>query len=84
VLAGLSTPVDWIAFEALPALPRVTTAALERLASLGDYEFNYISGENHGFEHSRWRDGTGIAAALTRSGGSGDIYARLGGAAAHG
>jgi FkbM family methyltransferase len=77
VLAGLSAPVDWIAFEALPTLPGVTTAALARLGTLGAYEFNFIPGEQNRFALADWTGAAGIEAALDRFGRSGDVYARL-------
>ena len=80
VLAGLSAPIDWIAFEALPALPGVTERAPEHLDMLGAYRFNFISGEKNRFDLDRWTDAAGIAALLASSGRSGDVYARLGGA----
>ncbi|TPE47568.1 FkbM family methyltransferase [Amaricoccus solimangrovi] len=77
VLAGLSHPVGWIAFETLPALPRVAAASLERISLLGRYEFNFISGETRGFALDAWTDAAGIAALLARAARSGDVYARL-------
>ncbi|PZQ47978.1 MAG: FkbM family methyltransferase [Rhodovulum sulfidophilum] len=80
VLAGLSTPVDWIAFEALPALPGVTAAALVRLEALGSYRFNFIPGEAERFALPDWTDAARIAAFVAAAGCAGDVYARLGGA----
>lgn len=79
VLAGLSQPVDWIAFEALPALPGVTEAALDRLRGLGAYRFNLVAGEDSRFALPDWTDAAGIRAALARSDRSGDVYARRAG-----
>lgn len=77
VLAGLSRPVDWVAFEALPALPDVTGASLDRLASLGRYRFNFIHGETRAFARREWGDTKGIARFLADERRSGDVYARL-------
>ncbi len=77
VLAGLSVPVDWVAFEALPALPDVTEASLARLAALGPYRFNFIPGEARAFALERGVSAPEIALHAARAGRSGDIYARL-------
>jgi FkbM family methyltransferase len=77
VLDGLSTPVPWIAFEALPALPRVRDASLSRLEALGRYRFNFVPGEAGEFAHPDWTDAEGIARRLAGETGSGDVYARL-------
>ncbi len=80
VLAGLSHPVPWLAFEYLPADLARAHACLDRLAALGPYRFNLVPGEATAFALPDWQDATAISAALTaaaRSGRSGDIYARL-------
>jgi len=80
VLAGLSRPVPWIAFEYLPAAPDTTAACLARLAALGRYEFNLVRGEGGSFALDTWADAAGLAPALRQAaqgGRSGDIYARL-------
>ena len=84
VLAGLGAPVDWIAFETLPALPGVTEASLRRLAALGSYRFNFIPGEARAFALDAWVGAPEIARHAARVGGSGDIYARLDRAAERG
>ncbi|MCV0394789.1 MAG: FkbM family methyltransferase [Rhizobiaceae bacterium] len=77
VLAGLSSPVRTIAFEALPAAPEVTRACVERLSSLGDYRFNLVSGERLAFALPEWGDGAAVLAAASDAARSGDVYARL-------
>lgn len=77
VLAGLRAPVDWIAFETLPALPGVARASLARIGELGDYRFNFIAGEAPGFVLEDWTDAAGISTLISRAGRSGDVYARL-------
>ena len=80
VLAGLSRPVPWVAFEYLPAAPDTTAACIRRLADLGRYEFNLVPGEARRFALEDWRDAAAIAPALAeaaRSGRPGDVYARL-------
>ncbi len=76
VLAGLTQPVAWITFEALPAAPLAARACLDRLAALGPYRFNLIVGEGDRFALD-WTDAAGLAAALPRLNRNGDIYARL-------
>jgi FkbM family methyltransferase len=45
VLRGLSHPIPLLAFEYLPAQREIALACLDRLAELGDYEYNYSVGE---------------------------------------
>jgi FkbM family methyltransferase len=80
VLAGLSRPVAWIAFESLPASPQPTAASLDRLARLGRYRFNLVEGERRGFVLDRWLDRDGIGAVLAARPAKArpaDVYARL-------
>ncbi len=80
VLAGLSQPVELVAFEYLPALPGAALAAVDRLAALGAYEFNAVRGEAPVFLWSGWRDARGVRnwlAARAAGEESGDLYARL-------
>ncbi|HET9068349.1 MAG TPA: FkbM family methyltransferase [Amaricoccus sp.] len=83
VLAGLSRPVPWIAFEVLPAAPDTapdtTGACLARLAALGSYEFNLVRGEARSFALDAWADARSIWTPLAEAmrDGPGDIYARL-------
>ncbi len=80
VLAGLSRPVPWVAFEALPADPRPARACVARLAALGPYVFNLATGERAAFALPDWRDADAFAPALAAhaaGGRPGDVYARL-------
>ncbi len=80
VLAGLTHPVPWVAFEYLPAAPETATACIARLGELGSYDFNFVKGEALTFALQDWRDATGIGRALAQMaphGRPGDIYARL-------
>ena len=80
VLAGLSRPLPWIAFEHLPAAPEVAGACVARLAALGDYRFNLVRGERRVFALAEWVDAHAILPALAaaaRDGRPGDVYARL-------
>ena len=79
VLAGLGQPVDWLAFEVLPAAPEAADACLTRLAGLGTYAFNLVPGEAAAFALDRWLDADAIARELRRRAGdgrAGDVYAR--------
>ncbi|WP_416354974.1 FkbM family methyltransferase [Aureimonas phyllosphaerae] len=81
VLAGLSRPLRWVAFEYTPATLDLAGECLDRLASLGPYEFNFVIGEEAAFripsflplEAFRER----LAEEADRNRRSGDVYARL-------
>ena len=80
VLAGLSRPIAWLAFEVLPAALPVAEACVARLAALGPYAFNLVAGEGRGFILSAWlgpADFLPALAARAAGGRSGDVYARL-------
>lgn len=64
VLAGLSRPVDWIAFESLPGCIEPTVASLDHLAGLGRYRFNFVEGERTGFAAPAWLDRDALVALL--------------------
>ena len=80
VLAGLSRTVPLIAVEYLPALPDAARAALDRIAALGPYAFNLVTGEDGAFAWDDWRDDAAVRRrldGLAPDDGPGDIYARL-------
>jgi FkbM family methyltransferase len=83
VLAGLSRPVPWVAFEFLPAALDRADACIARLSALGRYDFNVVRGEAGGFALAEWvsdRAIGGVLKALAGDGRPGDVYARwLGG-----
>jgi FkbM family methyltransferase len=79
VLAGLSRPVDWVAFEYLPAALDVAHACVDRLEALAPRRYNLARGETVGFALPRWERAAGLRAALAefaRDCRSGDVYAR--------
>ena len=76
VLAGLSRPVPWIAFEYLPTEPARAQSCLDRLAALAPYRFNLVPGEATDFALPEWRDAAALAPVLAAATRSGDIYAR--------
>lgn len=80
VLAGVSRPLRALSFEYLPAARQRAVACVERLATLGEYRFNWSPGESQLLGARDWLDERGIRdylAALTTESGSGDVYARL-------
>jgi FkbM family methyltransferase len=80
VLAGLSAPVEVVAFEYLPEALDVALAALDRMAGLGAYRFNAVVGERGAFALPDWLGAEAMHSQLVklaRSGRPGDVYARL-------
>lgn len=78
VLAGLSQPLAALSFEYLAIAPDLSIACVERLASLGDYRFNWSPGESMRFAGERWLDAARMRerlAAMSARAGSGDVYA---------
>lgn len=79
VLLGLSQPLPALSIEFVPATLDVTHACLQRLAALGEYEYNWTLGERHEW-CSSWGDAAQVTSflnTLPSTGPSGDIYARL-------
>ncbi|WP_245409949.1 FkbM family methyltransferase [Pararhizobium haloflavum] len=79
ILAGLSQPIALVAFEYLPATIDMAHACIDRLNTLGAYEYNLVSGESHRFESEQWLSDIDLRSRLAdcaASGRSGDIYAR--------
>ena len=81
VLAGLSRPIAALSLEWVPELPENAIKSLEKLAELGDYEFNLSWGESMKFSRPKWRNIDSIIAVIGEFEGDsehfGDIYARL-------
>jgi FkbM family methyltransferase len=79
-LRGLSRPLPVVSFEYIPAAIDVARACVERLASLGEYEFNWFPGESHRWASPGWLSCRAMAAQLDRLAegrASGDVFARL-------
>lgn len=79
-LAGLSVALRALSFEYVAAAREVALACIERLAALGDYEYNWSPGEQHHLAARAWLEPGAIRAWLAQlpaAGGSGDVYARL-------
>jgi hypothetical protein len=69
-----------ISFEYIPAAIAVARACVERLASLGEYEFNWFPGESHRWASPVWLSRREMAAQLdllAEGRASGDVFARL-------
>lgn len=80
VLRGLSQPITAVSFEYIPVAIDIAVGCAERLAQLGEYEFNWSQGESHQWQSKRWLSLGEITAVLrnvTLKDGSGDVYARL-------
>jgi len=80
ILAGVSEPIPLVAVEYVPAAMHVVRACINRLQSLGQYEYNHSAGESHALALPAWTDASGIVEVLeqaTINGASGDLYARL-------
>jgi FkbM family methyltransferase len=79
VLAGLSQPLPWVAFETLSRVPAVADACLDRLTFLGPYLFNLVEGERRAFALDRWLPAAAMRRELAARHGAKplDVYARL-------
>lgn len=79
-LAGLSIAVRALSFEYLAVARDVGVACIDRLAALGDYEYNWSPGESHRLASGAWLEPPALRAwlsGLPAAAGSGDVYARL-------
>ena len=81
VLAGLTQPLKSLSFEIRPAdLAERIGSCIQRLTSLGEYEFNVSVEESLSWELPRWANGSAVlnlVSNLPRSGWHyADIYAR--------
>jgi FkbM family methyltransferase len=79
VLAGLATPIRALSFECVPVVRDIALACIDRLAQLGQYHYNWSSGESHRLVWTEWLDVQGIRrfiSGLPEYADSGDIYAK--------
>lgn len=79
VLRGLSRAPAALSFEYVAAARAGAAECVLRLASLGDYRFNWSHGEEHRWQQSAWQSTQATLDFLARlepGHGSGDIYAR--------
>ncbi|HUK07369.1 MAG TPA: FkbM family methyltransferase [Stellaceae bacterium] len=80
VVGGLNHRVAALSFEYVTVSLEPALQTLDRLRSLGRYEYNRSEGESLRLIHRRWVDFSAITReieGLSRDPGSGDIYARL-------
>jgi FkbM family methyltransferase len=80
VLRGVSTALPALSFEYLPPAHDAALTALDLVAALGSYEYNYVAVETARFVSSSWLSAGGLVDVLERVrplGRSGDVYARL-------
>ncbi len=81
VLAGLGSAVPALSFEWVPELFSHALACIERLESLGLYEYNLSWGESMRFSRPEWRSAESMLQIIGEFQGEnllfGDIYARL-------
>lgn len=79
VLSGLSTPVPALSFEITTIQRDLASACIDRLQSIGSFEFNLSLGEDHALRHAEWMTADQMRAeivTLPDRANSGDIYAR--------
>jgi FkbM family methyltransferase len=79
VLAGLSQPLPLVSFEYIPAAQEIAQACVARLASLGEYRYNWSVGEDHAWQLPVWvaaHDLQRALASMPPDAPSGDIFAR--------
>ena len=81
ILAGLSVAIPIVAVEYIPATIDIALACIDRLQTLGNYQYNLSAGETHVMHFSDWIDANKMIAELQRIASrdikSGDLYARL-------
>lgn len=80
VLSGLTRPLRALSFEYLPPAHSDALAALDLVAGLGRYRYNYSPVETMRWAAPEWLDADGLVRLLDRYrplGRSGDVYARL-------
>jgi hypothetical protein len=81
VIQGMKTPVPCLSFESTPEIIRPTTEVIDRLASLGEYMFNYSFGESMEFASRAWLSQSEARFALENLPDKrvfGDVYAKIG------
>jgi FkbM family methyltransferase len=79
-LAGLERAVRALSFEYLAAARGIALDCIDRLATLGDYRYNWSRGETHRLIEPEWLAAAEMRtrlSALPERAGSGDVYARL-------
>lgn len=80
ILKGLNRALPCLSFEYIPAALDIAQGCVQRLASLGRYEYNRTTGEKMRLEWESWVGPEELCAwlgELQMDDRSGDIYARL-------
>ena len=80
VLEGLSRPLPLLSLEYIPAACADSVACIDRLESLGSYEYNWSQGESQQLRNESWLTPLEMIARLQGmeiDEPSGDFYARL-------
>ncbi|MCB0112888.1 MAG: FkbM family methyltransferase [Caldilineaceae bacterium] len=80
VLQGLSQPIPMLSLEYTPADIPSSLACIDRLCELGDYAFNWSTGEGQHLHETQWLSAAEMRAILEKmhmDDPSGDFYARL-------
>jgi FkbM family methyltransferase len=80
VLCGLTQPIPALSFEYIPVTIALAQQCIQQLTQLGDYEFNYTTGEQHRLQLTQWVSAAEITAVCPQLASkqiSGDIYGRL-------
>jgi hypothetical protein len=79
VLAGLSRQLACVSFEYTPELIAVALDCIQRLETLGPYEYNLSRGESLAWALGSWVGADGMRAVLAaeRYPSWGDVYVRL-------
>ena len=80
VLQGLTRPLRCLSYEYIPGAVEFALVCLDRIQSLGEYEFNASSGESMAFEFPAWVNAAQAAVWLQARPVDdlpGDMYARL-------
>jgi FkbM family methyltransferase len=79
VLAGLDRPLAALSFEFVHGMLDGARDCVDRLAELGEYEYNAVEGERRRFLWRQWRSAAGVRDWLDAGAdalASGDLYAR--------
>lgn len=81
VLRGLTIPVPALCFEFTPEFFDFSSACVERIQALGDYQWNVSLGESFEWLFPEWKNSDDILSYLRSVSGDkvlfGDVYARL-------
>lgn len=80
VLAGLSTPVEWVSFEFVTERPEASQACMAQLEALGEYRFNAVIGDTNRFHLEQWVTRAELLPHLTGQADKlwwGDVHARV-------